>query len=318
MSDGRVRAGAALSDEEILAAAPRGAGGNEARIGVFVLFGLFAVILMLFWMTDPATLRGRYMLVTTVDDAGGIRVGDPVQMHGVILGRIHDFEMVEAGEVDITMEIDGRWDIPLGSRTRLGAAGLFGGRTLQIVPSDATRYHEEYDTIPGEGPSGEGLLGSVDQLSGQAEVVLASIESLLSEEMVGSVQGSARALEELLEELSAVTREQRGALRELTASLTDAAEGLEEASAAGSDIASAAARADSAMAVLTETGENLDAATESLRSVLARMERGEGTLGRLSTDESLYVSLNDAAESLLTLLEDLQANPDKYINISIF
>ena len=72
------------------------------------------------------------------------------------------------------------------------------------------------------------------------------------------------------------------------------------------------------MVVLRATGENLDAATESLRTVLARMDRGEGTLGRLSTDESLYVSLRAAAESLNTLLADLQANPSKYINISIF
>ena len=87
---------------------------------------------------------------------------------------------------------------------------------------------------------------------------------------------------------------------------------------AGPDIANAIARADSAMATLVATGESLDAATSSLSVILERVERGEGTLGRLSTDESLYVSLNDAAESLNSLLMDLQANPNKYINISIF
>lgn len=307
-----------LSDEEILAAAPRGTGGKEAQVGVFVLFGLMSFIVILFWMTDPATLRGRYMLVTTVDNAGGVRAGDPVQMHGVILGRVHDFEMVEAGQVDITMEIDGRWQVPVGSRTTFGASGLFGGRTLDIIPSNATEYYAENDTLVGEGAASEGLLGAVDELSASAGTVLTSIESLLDEETIGSFQGSAQALEGLLSELSAVTKEQRTALLTLTESLTNAAEGLEGAAAAGPDIASAVARADSAMAVLTETGENLDAATESLRSVLARIDRGEGTLGRLSTDESLYVSLNTAAESLNTLLEDLQANPNKYINISIF
>ena len=72
------------------------------------------------------------------------------------------------------------------------------------------------------------------------------------------------------------------------------------------------------MAMLTSTGESLDAAVASLNIVLGRMERGEGTLGRLSTDETLYVSLNSAALTLSALLEDLQANPSKYINISIF
>jgi phospholipid/cholesterol/gamma-HCH transport system substrate-binding protein len=48
------------------------------------------------------------------------------------------------------------------------------------------------------------------------------------------------------------------------------------------------------------------------------MDAGEGTLGRLSTDDSLYVNMNAAAQSLNTLLQDLQANPNRYINISIF
>lgn len=318
MSDGRVGEKGRLTDEEILAVAPRGTGGKEAQLGAFVLLGLISFLAVLYWMTDPATLRGRYMLVTSVDNAGGIRAGDPVQMHGVILGRVHDFEMVRPGVVDITMEIDGRWQVPVGSYTIMGAAGLFGGRTLEIVSSSATEYYAEFDTLRGEGPGGEGLLGSVDELSARASSVLASMDALLDDETVGSVKGSARALEGLLTDLSAVTREQRGALQRLTERLNAAAEGLEDATAVGPDVARAVARADSAMVVLRQTGDNLDAATVSLRTVLGRMERGEGTLGRLSADESLYVSLSTAAESLNALLKDLQEHPNKYINISIF
>ena len=59
------------SDEEILTAAPRGTGSKEAQVGVFVLLGLISMIVVLFLMTDPSTLRGRYLLVTQVSHAGG-------------------------------------------------------------------------------------------------------------------------------------------------------------------------------------------------------------------------------------------------------
>ena len=124
-------------------------------------------------------------------------------------------------------------------------------------------------------------------------------------------------MEELLTELSAIANEQRGGLRDLTQSLRRSAESLEDATA-GPELASAIAQADSAMAALESTSRTLDEAALSLREVLGRMERGEGTLGRLSTDESLYANLNAAAESLNALLVDLQANPRKYISISIF
>jgi len=307
------------SDDEILAAAPRSHGGKEAQVGVFVLIGLISFVLVLFWMTDPATLRGRYMLVTQVDHAGGVRSGDPIQMQGVNVGRVHDFEMVAGDSVDITMEVEREWRIPLGSHTIMGEAGLFGGRALEIVRGVGPGFHADGDTLRGEGAAGSGLLSSVDRLSARAESVLGSIDDMLSEETVGSVKGTALELEELLNELSAMTSEQRASLTQLTESLTNAAEGIEATSAAaGPDIASAVARADSAMAMLVATGESVDAATASLRTILGRMERGEGTLGRLSADESLYVSMNTAAETLAALLADLQANPKKYINISIF
>lgn len=306
------------SEQEILAATPRSTGGKEAQVGVFVLVGLITFVLVLFWMTDPATFRGRYMLVTEVTNAGGVRSGDPIQMRGVNVGRVHGFEMVENSRVYITMEIEGEWGIPRGSETKMGEAGLFGGRVLEIEQGAGPGDYADFDTIPGESAVGSGLMSTVDDLSIQASEVLTSLNSMLSQEMAGSVQGSAEELRSLLSELSAMTRDQRGALSDLTTSLASAAEGLEAASEAGPDIANAIARADSAMATLVATGESLEAATSSLSVILERVERGEGTLGRLSTDETLYVSLNDAAASLNNLLMDLQANPNKYINISIF
>jgi len=290
----------------------------EAKVGIFVLLGLISFVVVLFWMTDPATLRGRYMLVTVVDHAGGVRAGDPVQMQGVNIGRVNGFEMVGPGRVDITLEIEGEWRIPRGSRTVMGEAGLFGGRTMEIERGESSEFYAEGDTLQGVGASGSGLLGSVDDLTAQAGSVLSAIDSLLAPETIDNVQGSARELEGLLHELSGVIGEQRTTIARLTESLARSAEGLEQAAAAGPDVASAVARADSAMVVLTAAGANLDAATTSLRSVLARMESGEGTLGRLSTDDALYVNMNAAAESLNTLLQDLQANPNRYINISIF
>ncbi len=312
------RARKGVSDEELMAAVPQESGAKNARVGVFVLLGLVSFVIVLFWMTDPATFRGRYKVVTTVTDAGGVRAGDPIQMYGINLGRVHDFELTEPGRVDITMEIEGRWEIPVDSRARFGASGIFGGRTLVIEPGESSQMLQAWDTIPGESAAGEGMLGAVDELSGQAGSVMERINQLLDQQTIGSVQGSAQEMEVLLTELSAIANEQRGGLRELTESLRRSAAGLEEASAAGPEIASAIARADSAMAQLESTSRTLDGAAASLREVLGRIERGEGTLGRLSTDEALYVSLHTAAQSLNALLVDLQENPRKYISLSIF
>lgn len=305
------------SDDEIMQAVPKGQSGREVRLGGFVLVGLVSFVLILFLLTDPATFRGRYLVVTRVEDAGGVRAGDPVQMRGVNIGRVSGFEMTDNGLVDITLEIEGEWNIPEDSYTRLAGAGLFGGRTMEVVRGEADAYLDGGDRIPGEGDAADPL-AQFTELGDQAGSVMTRIETLLDGETVESMQGSAQELEVLLRELAGLMEDQRGTLDELTGSLARSARGLEEAAAAGPDAARAIARADSTMAVLTGTSRNLDDASSSLRSILERMDRGEGTLGRLARDEALYENLNRAAERMALLAEDIQANPGRYIRLSIF
>ena len=305
------------TDAELLSAVPPRATGRQARLGLFVIMGLLSFVVVLYWMTDPATFRGRYLLVTTMEDAGRVRGGDPVSMKGIIIGRVHDFELIGGERVTITTEIEGKWKIPVGSRARLGASGLFGGRTLVIDPSDATEYYGGNDTVQSADAQVVDLLDSAGELSSQAGDVMTQIKSLLSAETIGAVQGSARELEVLLTEFGDGVREQREALGSLTESLNRSPKGMEDATT-GPELARAVARADSAMAMLTNTGDHLNTAAESLRLVLERIERGEGTLGRLVQDDALYLSLTSAAESVTAFLTDLQENPSKYINLSIF
>ena len=108
---------------------------KETRVGVFVILGVAAVVFMLYLLTDPATFRGRYKVTTNVTDVMGLRKGDPIQMRGVPIGRVHDFSL-EPGteEVAITLEVEGKWPIPVGSAARLVSTGLMDPRTVEIVP----------------------------------------------------------------------------------------------------------------------------------------------------------------------------------------
>jgi phospholipid/cholesterol/gamma-HCH transport system substrate-binding protein len=306
------------SEEEIRSAVPRERGGREVRIGIFVIAGVLSFILILFLLTDPATLRGRYMLVTEMVDAGGVRQGDPIQMRGVNIGRVNGFAMDDEGEVDITLEIEGEFRVPRGSRTQLTGIGLFGGRTLEVVPGESDTYYSEWDTIPGSS-AGDDLFENADDIAQRAETVLDRVSATLDEPTVASLRSSVGELEALLSRVNEMTRSQRDDLEALTRSLRQASETLEEtAETAGPDVTRTVARADSAMVTLQRASASLDEAAASLESILARMEAGEGTLGRLSRDDELYENLNRAAESVFRLSEDVRENPSRYINLSLF
>jgi phospholipid/cholesterol/gamma-HCH transport system substrate-binding protein len=118
--------------------------------------------------------------------------------------------------------------------------------------------------------------------------------------------------------------EQRKTLSTLEASLQRSAGGLEKV-ATGPEL-------DRAMKRLDTLGERMDTVTASLQrssqsmeTMTSRAAKGEGSLGKLMTDDELYRRLNEtvnnlnqATLSLNRLVDDLQKNPKKYINLKVF
>lgn len=304
------------SDAELGQAVPPRALMSEARVGIFIVAGVLATLIALFMLTDPSMFRGRYSVMAVVENAGGLRRSDPVQMRGVNIGRVMTFVMVPQG-VSIELEIEGEYEIPGDSQVRLVGIGLLGGRTVEILPGNSPVMAEGGDVL--EGTVTSDVFGIVSDIGDEATDVIQRVADLLTEPTVASFQASAQELESLLTDLAAIGREQRSELAQLVESINEAARAVSSTtSSTAPALESAAMRADSALAAVNRNLEVLEPAITDLRGILARVERGEGTLGRLSHDDSLYVNLTAAASSLQLLLDDIRENPGRYISLSIF
>jgi len=302
-------------------AVPEQAGKRQVRIGIFVLGGLIATIYLLFLLTDPAFFRGRYQITTTVDNVMGLRKGDPVQMRGVTIGSVHDFEMVREGEnVVITLEVEGQWLIPEGSRTQLVSPGLMAPRTVEVLVGPGPGTIGRGGSLPGTAV--RGLLDDTESLGEKGQVALDAIALLLSERNLEAIGGSAQGFNTLLGELSDLVESESENVTELIQSFNRAADGLADMTSDGAelgeDLQSAMAQADTLMGRLRATSESLGSAGASLETILARIADGEGTLGQLSVNDTLYTSIAQAVESVRLLMDDLRENPGRYINMSIF
>ena len=307
------------ADAQVEEAVPEQAGKRQVRIGMFVLAGLMATTWLLFLLTDPATFRGRYQVTTTVDNVMGLRKGDPVQMRGVTIGQVHDFELGGQGEdVVIILEVEGEWLIPEGSTTQLVTPGLMAPRTVEIVPGPGPGTIGRGDTMPGIAV--RGLLDDTETLGEKGQIALDRIAELLSRENLDAFGGSATGLNTLVGALSDLVESERENLKELIQSLNSAAEGLTEVTGPEfrEDLTSLVAGADSLMSRLNRTSESIEGAVASFEAILARLENGEGTLGQLLVNDTLFTNLAAAAESARLLMDDLRENPGRYINFSIF
>jgi phospholipid/cholesterol/gamma-HCH transport system substrate-binding protein len=294
---------------------------REIWVGLFVVAGLVGILIVLTTMTDAALFRGRYIVSTIVPNASGIRSGDPVQMRGVNIGRVMGFK-IDAEEVEVRLEIEGEYPVPRDSVVELKASGLLGGLVADVIPGTSSEM-ATWGTVL-DGRSGVGLFDKMDSLAGEADDVAARLKALLSEEMVSDLQGTAGGARRLLDQLSDTVAEQRGELKALSKSLRRSAEGLEKVTT-GPELERTVKRVEEVAARMDEVLSGLDRSSQSLESILGRIDRGEGSLGKLTTDEALYdnvssaaANLDKAAVEIRALLEDVRMKPKKYIKLSLF
>jgi phospholipid/cholesterol/gamma-HCH transport system substrate-binding protein len=308
------------SESELAQALPAQKGSRDASVGVFVILGAITFVTLLFLLTDPSWFRGRYMLTTAVEDVAGLRNGDPIQMRGVNIGRVHRSRMVPGEDsVIIMLEIEGEWDIPDNSLVELLSGGLLsGGRTVEVRPGTSTNFVRNGEHLPGQ--IVKGVLENTDVIAAQGEELLDRLNGLISDSTVASLEGTLSGMQVLIGEFAELAETRGDDIGELITELKSTAEGLGEATGPEfrANLNSTVARADSMMASMNAASAQLTSVSTSLEVVLARMERGEGTLGQLSVNDTLYVSMTAAVTSLQTLLDDLRANPGRYINLSIF
>jgi phospholipid/cholesterol/gamma-HCH transport system substrate-binding protein len=287
---------------------------REAWVGVFVIVGIVTALVTLLTLTDASVFRGRYVLTTLVPDASGIRKGDPVVLRGVNIGRVQSFKIGGDG-VAVRLEIEGEYRIPVGSHVELRQNSVLGTVFADVIPGTSKEMLLEGQTLPGARPSG--LYDSMNALKNDAQAVLRQAQSMLSPQTIQNVETSASEMQQLLKELRGFTTEQRKELGDLSRSLKRSAHDV-EGLAGRPELDRAIKRVDTLTARLDESTASLQRSSNALESVMARIERGEGTLGKLSKDETLYKNLNDTVTSLKNLSEDIRRTPKKYLKLSLF
>jgi len=117
----------------------------DLSTGLFVLLGFAAMLFLVTQITNrefSLSTSGTYRLSAQFENVGGLKVGAPVSMSGVTIGRVESigFDM-DALKAAVTLRIDGRYNrIPEDSDASIFTAGLLGGQYIGITPGGAEEF----------------------------------------------------------------------------------------------------------------------------------------------------------------------------------
>jgi phospholipid/cholesterol/gamma-HCH transport system substrate-binding protein len=123
----------------------------DVSTGLFVLLGLVAIVFLVTQISNRefSLTETSFRLTAQFENIGGLKIGAPVKMAGVTIGRVesidYDMKLLKA---KVTLRIDKRYnEIPNDSDASIFTAGLLGGQYIGISPGGSEEYFKDGDQI---------------------------------------------------------------------------------------------------------------------------------------------------------------------------
>lgn len=287
---------------------------REATVGLLLIVAAALFVYGLIWLSGHQ-VRGNTALVVAFTDVSGLKVGDPVRTSGVDVGQVQDIRLVAPGRVVVFL----RLAVP--QRPRQDASAVV--RSLDLFGAHFVDYDPGTPTAP--------LLRS-DSLTGQREVELTQLvenlttpgrQTLQNASQFLSAQNAAALRALLTDARTAVTQlansvdaPSREAARAMV-SLRDLLQQLDQV-VGGDAMSQTMSNMRDATHNLAQVTATLEKTTVSLDSILAKVNTGRGSVGRMVNDTTLVTDLHAATTALTELLTDLKAHPGRYVHVSVF
>jgi phospholipid/cholesterol/gamma-HCH transport system substrate-binding protein len=274
----------------------------EVRVGIFVLVSLVVVAgLIIRFGKYTRGLDSTYEITVVFPNVGGIVRDAKVLYAGIPVGKVKQIRLAEAErlQVHVVLELFEGVVIREDAQFVINQSGLLGDRYVDVIPGSVTAA----PIRPGQQVQGassvdltEAIRHVVDVLkaaAGTIERVDKAIqridETVLSQQTLDHVRGALANVDAASTNAVVLLADLRQVIAENRASITNALANLQQAS---SNLTTSTQRLDDIVAAnhdeVALVMSNLVASTERVEGLLARFDSGEGTIGKLITDPTLY------------------------------
>lgn len=297
---------------------------TEIQVGVLMILAFLGLVAGILWISGARIGGDDLTLYVRAEDAGSVANGATVTLRGVPVGSVESIRLVEGGVV-LRIEVTPGGRLPADSRAAIEAAGFLGQVGVSLRPGSSAVDLASGDTIAAIAVPG--LTALADQLGGEATEVLARTQRLLSDSVIASVEAGAGSFAGTMNELDAMLDRQSATLERLIQNLASVSSSLEGATD-GPELERTVRSIDSLTIRLAAAGAEFETSSTSLKSILRKIDEGEGSMGRLVNDPVLHdkmtaamENLQAATEEVALLTKDIRMQPERYLaglKISVF
>ena len=297
---------------------------REIKVAVLVILS----IVLFYW--GFVFLKGRNLfdnsnkLYAVYDNVAGLVVSAPVTINGLNIGKVNSIEMLPDGKMKVEFVIiNESIQIAKSSIAQIMDSGLIGGREIAILNNFSDKnYTESGDTLKTSNKLGltAELANQIGPVKDKVEILLENANKLMNNlnatldaTTQQKLKSSIASLEVTMAEFSQTSKSINGILAENKSKLNTTLTNFEKTSGNLNAMSSSLEKAD-----LGATVKKLEATLTSVNGMMANLEQGKGSMGKLLSDDAMYNNLTKTSKELELLLQDLRLNPTRYVNVSVF
>lgn len=296
---------------------------REIKTAVLVIISIILFIWGYSFLKGKNLFDNSNKLFVVYENVAGLAPSAPVTLNGLTIGKVNSISINPDGKLLVELHITTDFPIAKTSIAEIYDSGLVGGRQIAIKPNLLDKnYTVSGDYLQASSKLGltdalaqqlEPLQAKIQQLLENADVLFSNVNDILDTQTRQNLKNSIASLNTTLSEFSVASKNINGLLAENKSKLNNTLNNVDRVSGNFATISDSLAKAN-----LGQTVRNLEKTLAKVDKIMAELEQGNGTMGKLIKDETMYTNFAKTSKELELLLQDLRLNPTRYVNVSLF
>ena len=296
---------------------------REIKTAVLVIISIILFIWGYSFLKGKNLFDNSNKLFVVYENVAGLATSAPVTLNGLTIGKVNSITINPDGKLLVELHITTDFPISKSSIAEIYDSGLVGGRQIAIKPNLLDKNY----TVSGDYLQASSKLGLTDALAQQLEPLQAKIQELLvnADAMFTNVndildtqtrqnlKNSIASLNITLSEFSVASKNINELLVENKSKFNNTLKNVDKVTGNFAPISDSLAKVN-----LGQTVKNLEKTLAKVDKIMAELEQGKGTMGKLIKDETMYTNFAKTSKELELLLQDVRLHPTRYVNVSLF
>ena len=295
--------------------------------------GVVAILIIALFVWGYNFLKGMNLFngplttyFTEYNNVQGLNTASVVTINGVEVGKVISInfnkEKAKRGQLIVEFSVENNFQFSKKSIAKIYSASLMGGKSLAIVPSYDGETAKPGDFLLGEIESDifSSVTEKLNPLQAKVENVIVSADSLmtgltdvLDVKSRNNLKASIAQLNETISNFKTISESVNNLVKNNDEKLSKTLSNTQVITRNLSKLSDSLVNAN-----FGTTIKNLETSIASLSGILANIEKGKGSMGKLMTDEQMYINLTNASKELEELLREMKEHPKRFVHFSLF